>query len=213
MNDRQRIREIDRILKARFPETTNLRFTNPFTLLVATILAAQCTDERVNRVTETLFEHYPDPQALAEAPLEEIEEAVRSTGFFRQKANALKACCQGIVEKYGGKVPTHVGDLTTLPGVGRKTANLVLGNSLGIPGVFVDTHVKRVSYRLGLTKNTNPDKIEADLTPLIDTDRQVAFSNLLTHLGRSVCTARNPKCDICPVNDLCPKAGVAGRPS
>jgi endonuclease-3 len=141
--------------------------------------------------------------------LEEIEEAVRSTGFFRQKARTLKACSEALISRYGGQVPAEVDELTTLPGVGRKTANLVLGNSVGVPGVFVDTHVKRVSYRLGLTKNKDPDKIEADLTPLIDPDRQVAFSNLVTHIGREICKARKPKCSGCPVSHLCPKVGVA----
>ena len=208
MDDRERLREIDRILGGLFPETTALRFSSPFTLLVAAILAAQCTDERVNQVTAALFHRYPDAQAFARAPLEELEEAVRSTGFYRQKSRALKACSQGLVERFGGQVPDRVDELTTLPGVGRKTANLVLGNSLGIPGVFVDTHVKRVSHRLGFTKNTDPDKIEGDLAPLINPPRQVGLSNLLTHLGRNVCTARKPKCSQCPVSHLCPKAGV-----
>ena len=208
MDDRQRLREIDRILGGLFPETTALRFSSPFTLLVAAILAAQCTDERVNQVTAALFNRYPDAQAFARAPLEELEEAVRSTGFYRQKSRALKACGQGLVERFGGQVPDRVDELTTLPGVGRKTANLVLGNSLGIPGVFVDTHVKRVSHRLGFTKNTDPDKIEGDLAPLINPPRQVGLSNLLTHLGRNICTARKPKCSQCPVSHLCPKVGV-----
>jgi endonuclease-3 len=208
VDDRERLREIDRTLRGIFPETTALHFSDPFTLLVAAVLAAQCTDERVNQVTATLFQRYPDPQAFARAPLEELEEAVRTTGFYRQKARTLKACSQELVERFGGRVPERVDELTTLTGVGRKTANLVLGNSLGIPGVFVDTHVKRVSYRLELTRNTDPDKIEADLTPLIDPERQVGFSNLLTHLGRNICTARKPKCSRCPVNDLCPKVGV-----
>jgi endonuclease-3 len=209
MDSRQRVGEIDQILKRRYPETTNLTFQSPFNLLVAAILAAQCTDERVNRVTENLFDRYPEPRSFAEAPLEEIEDAVRPTGYYRQKARTLKTCCRELVTRYRGELPADVAELTTLTGVGRKTANLVLGNSLGVPGVFVDTHVKRVSHRLGLTANTNPDKIEADLTPLIDPQRQVAFSNLLTHLGREICTARKAKCSVCPVNHLCPKVGVA----
>ncbi len=208
MDDRERVREIDRILGGRYPETTALAFSDAFTLLVAAILAAQCTDERVNRVTATLFDRFPDARAFAEAPLETLEEAVRSTGFYRQKARTLKRCCTELVERFGGEVPESVEEMTTLPGVGRKTANLVLGNSRGVPGVFVDTHVKRVSYRLGLTANTDPDRIEADLTPLIPEERRVAFSNLLTHLGRAVCTARKAKCPECPLNPLCPKVGV-----
>lgn len=208
MDHRERVREIDGILRRNYPETTALEFSSPFTLLVAAVLAAQCTDERVNRVTRSLFRRYPDAQAFADAPLEEIEEAIRSTGFYRQKAKTLKTCCQQLIRDHGGDVPHSVGELTTLTGIGRKTANLVLGNSLGIPGVFVDTHVKRVSYRLGLTKQKDPDKIEADLTPLIEPDRQVAFSNLLTHLGRQICIARKPKCSACPMGHLCPKVGV-----
>lgn len=209
MDDRARVREIDRLLQGRYPEVPALRFSSPFTLLVAAILAAQCTDERVNRVTETLFDRFPDPLSFAGAPLSEIEEAVHSTGFFRQKAKALQACCQELVERFGGDVPETVEEMTALPGVGRKTANLVLGNSRGVPGVFVDTHVKRVAYRLGLTTRTDPERIEQELTPLIEEGRRVVFSNLLTHLGRAVCTARRPRCPECPLNPLCPKVGIA----
>ncbi|RMG97844.1 MAG: endonuclease III [Candidatus Dadabacteria bacterium] len=209
MDERERAAEIDRILRERYPETTALRFRDPFTLLVAAILAAQCTDERVNRVTETLFDRFPTPEAFATAPLEEIEAAIRPTGYYRQKARTLQTCCREIVARWGGRVPETVEDLTTLPGVGRKTANLVLGNSLGVPGVFVDTHVKRVSHRLGLTRHTQPDRIERDLEALLPQERWVAFSNLLTYLGREFCTARKPNCDPCPVARLCPKVGVA----
>jgi endonuclease-3 len=208
MGDRERVCQLDRVLRDRYPETTALRFSDPFTLLVAAILAAQCTDERVNRVTETLFRRFPDAAAFAEAPLAKLEEAIHSTGFYRQKARALRGCCGELVQRFGGRVPATLAEMTTLPGVGRKTANLVLGNSRGVPGVFVDTHVKRVAYRLGLTKNKDPDRIEADLTPLIEEGRRVAFSNLLTHLGRAVCTAKKPDCPACPVEHLCPKVGV-----
>lgn len=208
MDESTRTREIDAILRTRYPETPALRFTDPFTLLVAALLAAQCTDERVNGVTATLFDRFPDPQAFAEAPVEAVEEAVRSTGFYRQKARALQACCRELVARFGGQVPGTVEEMVTLPGVGRKTANLVLGNSRGVPCIFVDTHVKRVSYRLGLTRHTDPDEIEADLTALVDAHRRVAFSNLLTHLGRRVCVARKPRCPACPVRELCPQVGV-----
>ncbi len=208
MDDRQRAREIDKVLRERYPETTALEFTSPFTLLVAAILAAQCTDERVNRVTRQLFQRFPDARAFAEAPLEEIEEAVRPTGYYRQKARTLKACCTALVERFGGEVPGRVEEMLTLPGVGRKTANLVLGNSRGVPGVFVDTHVKRVANRLGLTRQKDPDRIEADLEALVPPERQVAFSNLLTYLGRDACKARRPRCDRCPVAHLCPRVGV-----
>ncbi len=209
MNDRDRAKRIDEILAERYPETTALRFSNPFTLLVAAILAAQCTDERVNRVTEDLFVQFPDAHAFADADPAALEQAVRSTGFYRQKARALRACCRRLVERYGGEVPETVAEMTTLPGVGRKTANLVLGNSRGVPGIFVDTHVKRVSHRLGLSRSADPDRIEEELTPLVPEERQVAFSNLLTHLGRDVCTARRPRCPSCPLADLCPRIGVA----
>ncbi len=211
MDKRDRVKEIDRILRERYPETTALEFRDPFTLLVAAILAAQCTDERVNRVTRTLFHRFPDPRAFAEADPEELEEAIRPTGYYRQKARTLRACCRALLERFGGEVPRTVEEMTSLPGVGRKTANLVLGNSMGIPGVFVDTHVKRIAGRLGLTEHTDPDRIEADLEALIPPERQVAFSNLLTHLGRDVCRARKPQCHRCPVEHLCPKVGVPAK--
>lgn len=207
-SERERACAVDEILRGHYPEIPALAFHSPFTLLVAAILAAQCTDERVNHVTGTLFQRFPDARSFAEAPLAEIEEAVHSTGFFRQKARTLRTCCQALVERFEGEVPASREALTSLPGIGRKTANLVLGNSLGIPGVFVDTHVKRVSYRLGFTTNTDPDRIEADLTALLPADRQTPFSNLLTHLGRHVCVARAPRCPECPVSSLCPKVGV-----
>ena len=211
MDDRERAEEIDRILRQRYPETTALRFSSPFTLLVAAILAAQCTDERVNQVTRTLFQRFPDPRAFAEADPKELEEAVRPTGYYRQKARTLQACCRALVERFGGELPRTVEEMTTLPGVGRKTANLVLGNSMGVPGVFVDTHVKRIAGRLGLTEHTDPDRIEEDLEALVPPERQVAFSNLLTHLGRDVCRARRPQCGRCPVEHLCPKVGVPAK--
>ncbi|MHB8765368.1 MAG: endonuclease III [Deferrisomatales bacterium] len=209
MAEAERARAVDRTLEGRYPGTTALAFTSPFTLLVAAILAAQCTDERVNRVTPDLFRRYPDPRAFAGAPLDELELAVHSTGFYRQKARALHACCAALVEHHAGRVPETVAELTRLPGVGRKTANLVLGNSLGVPGIAVDTHVKRVAHRLGFTASADPDRIEADLAPLVAPERQVAFSNRLTRLGRDVCTARKPRCGACPVTALCPKVGVA----
>lgn len=199
---------MDAVLRALYPETPALTFHSPFTLLVAAILAAQCTDERVNRVTRELFPRFPDARSLAEAPLAEIENAIHSTGFFRQKARTLKHCCQALVERFGGEVPGSVEALTSIPGIGRKTANLVLGNSFGIPAVFVDTHVKRISHRLGFTPHTDPDRIEADLTALVPTERRTALSNLFTHLGRRVCVARRPQCPVCPVAQLCPKIGV-----
>lgn len=208
MDDRERIRQIDAILAGRYAERPALEFSSPFTLLVAAILAAQCTDERVNRVTRELFLRFPSPRALAEAPVEELEQAIHSTGFFRQKARTLQACCLALVERFGGEVPSDPAELTKIPGIGRKTANLVLGNSLGQSWVFVDTHVRRVAFRLGFTRQSDPDRIEADLTALLPEERRTAFSNLLTHLGRDVCVARKPRCSECPIRDLCPKMGV-----
>lgn len=206
--DRERARRVDEVLRTRYPEVPALAFTSPFTLLVAAILAAQCTDERVNQVTPSLFARFPDPASLAAAPLPALEEAVHSTGFYRQKARSLQACCRALVENFGGRVPEGLEELTSLPGVGRKTANLVRGNSMGQPAVFVDTHVKRLAPRLGFTAASDADRIEADLAALLPPERQTAFSNLLTHHGRQVCTARRPRCGECPVESLCPKVGV-----
>lgn len=200
--------KIDAVLAGIYPPTTALEFTSPFTLLVAAVLAAQCTDERVNIVTKTLFGRYPDPASFASATLGELEEAVHSTGFYKQKAATLKKLGEALQNLYGGKVPETVEELLELPGIGRKTANLVLGNSMGKNAVFVDTHVKRLSARMGFTANTDPDKIEADLVKIIKPERQTAFSNLLTRLGRDICTARKAHCERCPVAHLCPKVGV-----
>lgn len=208
MTEQERIRKIDEILSGLYPETTALHFTSPWTLLVAAVLAAQCTDERVNLVTSTLFARFPDPAAFARAPLEEIEEAVHSTGFYRQKARTLQNLSRELVSRHAGAVPGSLEELIELPGIGRKTANLVLGNSMGQPAVFVDTHVTRLAKRMGFTAQTDPDKIEAELTRLLPFQRRTAFSNLLTYHGRSICQARKAKCDVCPVAQLCPKIGV-----
>jgi len=208
MTEKERAAAIDRLLAERYPPVPLLRFTSPFTLLVAAILAAQCTDERVNRVTETLFERFPGPEAFAEADLAALEEAVHPTGFYRQKAKTLKAVSEALVQRFGGELPASVEELTTLPGVGRKTANLVLGNSMGVPGVFVDTHVGRLAGRMGLSGKKKPDDIEADLSALLPPARWSAFSNLLTHLGREFCTARKARCAECPASEFCPKIGV-----
>lgn len=208
--DRERVARTDGVLKGIYPETTALLFTSPFTLLVAAVLAAQCTDERVNMVTKTLFDRYPSPADLAGADPAALEKEIHSTGFFRQKAATLIKLCRALVDLHGGRVPEDVEKLTALPGIGRKTANLVLGNALGVPAIFVDTHVKRIAFRLGLTIETDPDRIEQDLLPLVNPPRRTAFSNLLTHLGRDACKARKPDCGRCPVNSLCPKKGVGG---
>ena len=180
---------------------------NPFELLVATILSAQCTDKRVNMVTPALFERFPTPAAMAAADLGELEELIRTTGFFRNKARSLKGLGQALVADHGGQVPSTMAELHALPGVGRKTANVVLGNAFGIDeGVVVDTHVQRLSGLLGLTLQKTPEKIEVDLMDLVPSDHWTLWSHLLILHGRSVCKARRPLCDRCVLLDLCPSA-------
>ncbi len=205
--------EIDRRLERAWPGAEcSLDFRNPFELLIATILSAQSTDVRVNQVTPDLFRKYPDPQALASAPREDVEEAVRTTGFFRSKAKSIQGAAGVIVEEHGGKVPDIMEALVKLPGVGRKTANVVLSNAFHKPeGVVVDTHVTRVSKRLGLTRQTDAEKIEADLMKVLPRDRWTQFSHVMILHGRNICVARKPKCDQCPLEDLCPKVGVGKR--
>lgn len=204
----KRVARIDAILKGLYQETTLLAYDSAFTLTVAAVLAAQCTDERVNAVTSTLFKRYPDAKAFAAAESAELEDAVHSTGFYRQKAATLKKLCAALVERFGGEIPDTLEEFVTMPGIGRKTANLVLGNARDKPAIFVDTHVKRLSARMGLTAQTDPDKIEAALAPLVEEKRRTAFSNLLTHLGREYCAARKARCGECPVAEHCPKVGV-----
>ncbi len=205
----ERAARIDTILSKRYPNTTALRSTSTLQLLVATILSAQCTDAQVNKVTPGLFEKYPDARAFAEADMEELEQMIFSTGFYRQKAKSIKGCSQVIVEKFGGEVPRTLDEMVTLPGVGRKTGNLVLGIAEGIPGVVVDTHVTRLSNRMGLTKNKNPEKIEKDINNLLPPERWMPISSELIYLGREFCTSRKAKCEICPVEGLCPKIGIS----
>ena len=186
-----------------------LDFKTPFQLLNATILSAQCTDKRVNMVTPALFERYPTPQALADANPEELEELIKSTGFYRNKAKSLIGMATGIVEKHGGRVPKEMDALVHLPGVGRKTANVVLGNAFDTnEGVVVDTHVSRVTQRLGLTHNEDPIKIEQDLIALFPREQWTMLSHLLIEHGRTICDARKPKCEVCFLNDLCPSSRV-----
>ncbi len=206
---KSRVAEIDRILAGRYKTSTALKYQNTLQLLIATILSAQCTDEQVNKVTPSLFARYPDARSFAEADIAELEEAIFSTGFYRQKARSIKGCCAAIVEKFGGEVPRTLDELVTLPGVGRKTANLVLGIAEGMPGVVVDTHVTRLSNRMGLTVTKDPVKIEKDLNALLSEDRWMPMSSELIYLGREFCTAKKPKCEVCPVRDLCPKVGVS----
>ena len=187
----------------------SLDWETPLELIVATVLSAQCTDERVNQVTSDLFQDYPDAEAYASADLEELEEAVRPTGFFRNKARHLKGLGQRLVEEYDGEVPRSMEDLVTLPGVARKTANVVLSNAFDIhEGVVVDTHVKRVAHRLGLTDETDPEKVEEDLMKILPEAWWHAFPWRLIRHGRAVCSARRPDCDACDLADLCPSAGT-----
>ncbi|OAI57555.1 endonuclease III [Planctomyces sp. SCGC AG-212-M04] len=189
--------------------TCALHHKSAFQLLAATILSAQCTDERVNMVTPELFKKFSTPQALASAKQEDVEKIIQSTGFFRAKANSLRGMAQGLVERFGGKVPKSLEDLVTLPGVGRKTANVVLGTVYGIAsGVVVDTHVTRISNLLALTTNKDAVKIEQDLMKLLPEEEWVDFSHRLIHHGRRICIARRPKCLECPLLRLCPRVGL-----
>ena len=201
---------IVRRLKKAYPAATcALEYENPVQLLIATILSAQCTDVRVNMVTPGLFRKYRSASDFAEARLPMLEREIQSTGFFRNKAKNIKAACKAIVDRFGGEVPADLDDLVELPGVGRKTANVVLGTAFRLAtGVVVDTHVTRVSRRLGLTKHTDPEKIEQDLMSLILRKEWIDFSHRVIHHGRQICVARKPRCEICPLDDLCPKIGV-----
>jgi endonuclease-3 len=198
---------LDRLLKEYPAAHCALDFTNPFQLLCATILSAQCTDKRVNLVTPALFARYPGPAALAAADPEELEEVIRSTGFFRSKAKSLIGMATGLADLHGGEVPAEMDALTALPGVGRKTANVILGNAFDRnDGIVVDTHVTRVSARLGLTTETDPVKIEQALMPLFPRERWTMLSHLLIEHGRQVCVARTPRCGECVLSDVCPSA-------
>lgn len=185
-----------------------LHHRNNYELLVATILSAQCTDDMVNKVTPELFRRYPTPEALARVSISRIEKMIRRLGLFRSKALALKKGAQQLMEKHAGEVPATMEELTRLPGVGRKTANVILGHAFGIPGIIVDTHCKRVSRRLGLTKEEDPNKIERDLMELLPSKEWTGFSHRLILHGRRVCYARNPNCKACFLNDLCPSANL-----
>lgn len=184
-----------------------LNYSNDFELLVAVILSAQCTDKKVNEVTAELFKKYRDVSDYAQASLEELEQDVRPTGFFRNKAKNIKGAAVMVLDKFGGKMPSTMDEILELPGVARKTANIVLGNAYGvIEGIAVDTHVKRLSRRLGLSKNENPDKIERDLMEIIPSSEWFGFTYLMIEHGRAVCDAKKPRCDKCLLNDVCPSA-------
>jgi endonuclease-3 len=207
---KQRVNNIFPILKKTYPDAkVALNFTNPLELLVATILSAQCTDVRVNIVTKDLFNKYTSASDWAEADVKEIEEDVRTTGFFRNKAQNIKGACTRIVEEFDGQVPRTMEELTALPGVGRKTANVVLGNAFETPGIVCDTHVIRLSRRLALSDNSDPVKLEFDLADIVPKKDWTLFSHLLVFHGRNICKARKPNCPECPIAVHCP---VANRP-
>jgi endonuclease-3 len=197
--------KVVRLLRRAYPDATcSLDFTTPLELLVATILSAQCTDKQVNRVTAALFKKFSTPRDFAEASLKQIETLIRPTGFYRNKARNIKNCAAVLLNHYSSRVPDSLADLVKLPGVGRKTANVVLGAAFGIPGVVVDTHVARISRRLGLTENTDPVKIEFDLMKILPNSDWSDFTLRLIYFGREYCTARRPKCPVCPLHKVCP---------
>ncbi|MGD0898732.1 MAG: endonuclease III [Thermoguttaceae bacterium] len=202
--------DVVRILRRAYPDAAcSLDFHTPLELLVATILSAQCTDERVNRVTAPLFRKHPTAAHYARAPLAELERDVQSTGFFRNKAKNIQNACRILAERFDGQVPQDLDALVDLPGIGRKTANVVLGTAFGIPsGVVVDTHVARISRRLGLSRQKDPEKIEQDLMELIPQKEWIALSHRMIRHGRQVCTARKPQCGVCPLEAICPKIGI-----
>jgi endonuclease-3 len=201
--------QVNSLLARLYPDAEcALRHENPLQLLVATILSAQCTDARVNQVTPALFARYPDAHAFAAADITELETAIQSTGFYRNKARNIQSCCRALVEQHGGQVPGTLEELVPLAGVGRKTANVVLGSAFGVPGITVDTHVGRLSRRLGLTTETDPEKVERDLMGLIPRKEWTAFSHRMILHGRQVCHARRPSCETCGLAKVCPKAGV-----
>ncbi len=199
-----------RLLRRHYADATcSLNFHTPLELLVATILSAQCTDERVNLVTQDLFRKYRSAADYAQAPLAELEKDIQSTGFYRNKAKSIQNCCRLLVQQYAGQVPQDIDQLVALPGIGRKTANVILGTAFDIAsGVVVDTHVMRLSRRLGLSQHKDAEKIEKDLMAVIPGKEWVAFSHRMIQLGRNICVARKPHCDICPFSTMCPKVGV-----
>jgi endonuclease III len=205
---KEKTRKIIRLLKREYPDAQcSLHHSNAFELLTATILSAQCTDERVNIVTADLFRKYRKPEDYLRVPVTELQEDIRTTGFFRNKSKSIQGTAKLLVEKYKGRVPDTMDELLELPGVARKTANVVLGNAFGIAaGVVVDTHVSRLSQRLGLTKNTHPEKIELDLIELVPRKDWIIFPHLLIAHGRKVCKARRPLCEVCVVEKLCPSS-------
>mgnify|MGYP006267136153 CR=1 FL=1 len=208
LDNKTRVLQIIELLEKEHPDAKiALNYTNPLELLVATILSAQCTDRRVNIVTKNLFKKYRRAEDYANADLKELEEDIRPTGFYRNKARNIKKCCQILVEKFNSQVPKTMEEMLELPGVARKTANIVLSNAYGvIEGIAVDTHVRRLAVRLGLTEQEDPNKIESDLMKIVPKDKWMKFTDLLIFHGRTICVARKPKCGVCALNKLCPSA-------
>jgi endonuclease III len=207
-----KVEKILTLLDELYPGATcSLGFRNPLELLVATVLSAQCTDERVNQVTPNLFRKYPTARAYAQAPIEELENDIRSTGFYHNKAKSIKGACRILDERFDGKIPAHLDVLVKLPGIGRKTANVILGNAYQIPGIVVDTHVSRVTQRLGLTSQKDPDKIEQDLMVIIPRERWITFSHQMIQHGRRLCQAKKPKTEVCPLRPYCDYAAAQDR--
>jgi len=205
---KKRVRRLLARLKRTYPEARcALDFSTPWELLVATVLSAQCTDKRVNMVTPQLFERFPEIEDYAEAAASDLEDCIRSTGFYKNKARNIQGAARGVLERFGGKVPETLEDLVTLPGVGRKTANVILGNAFGIPGLTVDTHMIRLNRRLGLTRSLDAVKIEFELMPLVPRKDWSLYSHLIIHHGRVRCQARKPDCAGCELCLLCPSAG------
>lgn len=207
-------RQIVRMLATLYPEAhCALKHENALELLIATILSAQCTDVQVNKITPTLFALYPDAPSFANAKLPELRRAIKSIGFFRAKARNIVRCCKTLVEKHGGQVPGSMEELVALQGVGRKTANVILGNAFEVPGIVVDTHVGRLSRRMGLTTHTDPVKVERDLMELIPKKAWTMFSHRMIFHGRRVCHARRPRCESCTLANVCPRVGVVSLSS
>ncbi|MBL8792783.1 MAG: endonuclease III, partial [Planctomycetia bacterium] len=205
-------RRVLRSLKKQYPDARcALHYENPLQLLIATILSAQCTDVRVNKVTPALFAQFPDVASFAHAKPKELERAIQSTGFFRNKARNIIQCCQQIIERHQGEVPRTLDELVQLAGIGRKTANVILGNAFDMPGITVDTHLGRLSRRMGLSTQTNPVKVERDLMELVPRKHWTMFSHWMIHHGRQVCHARRPACDRCVLAKYCPRVGVVDR--
>lgn len=206
MQMKDRAEEISKEFDKLYPDAVcSLDYKDPMQLMISTILAAQCTDARVNIVTETLFNKYVTVEDFANADLEELEQDIRSTGFYHNKAKNIINACSMLISEFGGKVPPNMEDMLKLPGVGRKTANLVLGDCFGIPGVVVDTHAARLSKRIGFTRHNDPEKIEYDLMRILPKEKWTGFCHQLVYHGRAVCIARKPQCEVCAINSFCDK--------